>query len=94
MNPDARAVDMAMALVSFIAAKRGKDLPPPPSPPRPAKPAMRLLPLMKLGANQCRWPVEDAPEVPGGHLFCGADTAFGESYCPFHKVMSTPGGRQ
>jgi hypothetical protein len=53
---------------------------------------MRLLPLMKLGANQCRWPVKDVPEVAGGHLFCGADTAFGESYCPFHKAMSMPGG--
>jgi hypothetical protein len=92
INPDARAVDMAMALVSFIAAKRGGKEPPPVQPSRPAKPAMRLLPLMKLGANQCRWPVKDAPEVPGGHLFCGADTAFGESYCAYHKQMAQPGG--
>jgi hypothetical protein len=46
---------------------------------------------MKLGANQCRWPVK-AADVPGGHLFCGADTAFGESYCPFHAALARPGG--
>jgi hypothetical protein len=92
INPDARAVDLAMALVSFIAAKRGGKEPPPASPPKPKKPAMRLLPLMKLGANQCRWPVKETQDVPGGHLFCGADTAFGESYCPYHAEMARPKG--
>jgi hypothetical protein len=93
INPDARAVDLAMALVSFIAAKRGKQ-PQQPQPPRPRKPAMRLMPLMDTGSLYCKWPVKDDPAVIGGILCCGAGTAFGESYCAWHAEMARPGGRQ
>ena len=55
------------------------------------KPHMLLVPILNLGPNQCRWPVEEAV-VTGGYLFCGAATAPFESYCEWHKAKARPGG--
>jgi hypothetical protein len=65
---------------------------PEPARPRLRKPAMRKLPIGNLGHNQCRWPVEDAPHVTGGYLFCGADTEAFQPYCPWHSRLARPGG--
>jgi hypothetical protein len=56
-----------------------------------AKPHMLLVPIMNLGANQCRWPESEAAVV-GGYLFCGASTEFGNSYCDYHRAKSRAGG--
>jgi hypothetical protein len=55
------------------------------------KPHMLLVPILNLGPNQCRWPVEEAV-VTGGYLFCGAATSPFESYCDWHKAKARPGG--
>lgn len=39
--------------------------------------------LMKLKANECRWPYGDGP-----FTFCGHKTEPGESYCPHHVYLS------
>jgi hypothetical protein len=45
----------------------------------------KAKPLIKLRANQCRWPVLDAPDVPGGFLFCAeAVDNKGWPYCRHH----------
>jgi hypothetical protein len=88
----AKVADLAAALVSLLAG-RGKKEPPQSSPPRPRKPVMRLMPLMETGSLYCKWPVRDDPAVIGGILCCGADTAFGESYCAWHAEMARPKGR-
>lgn len=54
----------------------------PPEPPR--APDMRQLTLFELGPMQCRWPIG----VGACHLFCGADAAKDEVYCPFHQHMA------
>jgi hypothetical protein len=51
---------------------------------------MLRVPLGNLGSCQCRWPVEEAPLVPGRHLFCGAPTLFGEMYCVPHRALAHP----
>jgi hypothetical protein len=58
----------------------------------PAKPHMLRVPLLNLGANQCRWPVEEAV-VTGGYLFCAASTEFGQTYCRYHRSKSLAGKR-
>lgn len=54
---------------------------------------MLLVPMGNLGANQCRWPVEEDRNVTGGHLFCGRRTD-GDSYCAEHRKLAHPGKDQ
>lgn len=61
-------------------------VPKPPAPPRqpqppppPNEPKMRRVPLLKLRAHDCRWPLGDGP-----FLFCSTDVAEGRAYCPYH----------
>ena len=58
---------------------------PQPPPPPPGAPAMRQLSLIHLKPYHCRWPITD---VGPPFLFCGADAAKGEVYCPFHQRMA------
>ena len=57
--------------------------PQPPPPPPPGAPKMRRLKLVDLKPHHCRWPIEEGPWV-----FCAADAASGEVYCPFHGRMA------
>jgi hypothetical protein len=59
---------------------------------RSRKPHMLLVPLLNLGANQCRWPEVIDNNVVGGYLFCGSPTTFGDSYCQWHKVKALAKG--
>ena len=45
----------------------------------------RTVPMLDLGANECRWPVNDAARGEL-HLFCG-NPASGP-YCPGHAVLN------
>lgn len=47
------------------------------------------LPLLSLGAMQCRWP-DDSGDPANGvpHTFCGNRTADGSSYCPAHAQLN------
>lgn len=38
----------------------------------------KCRPLLSIGRNECRWPVE-------GRLFCGDKTGEGDAYCAVHK---------
>jgi len=40
-------------------------------------------PMLLLGANDCRFPINDA-EPDEIHLFCSATTESGKSFCPHH----------
>jgi hypothetical protein len=71
---------------------KAKASPPPPAEPVPVPGRMRLVPLLELGRNECRWPVTQDLTVTGGYLFCGRRTADGEVYCARHKAMATPRG--
>lgn len=42
-------------------------------------------PLDELDTNQCRYGVTD-PDMPSGHLFCGAPTHHGP-WCPHHRAV-------
>lgn len=55
----------------------------PPPPPPPGAPQMRRLSLVELKPHHCHWPIGDGP-----FLFCGADAASGEVYCPFHQRIA------
>ena len=57
---------------------------PKPPPPPPVAPKMRKLTLVHLRPHHCRWPIEDTPTF----LFCAADAAEGQVYCPFHQRMA------
>jgi hypothetical protein len=70
---------------------KAKASPPPPPPePVPAPNRMRLVPLLELGRNECRWPVTRDLTVTGGHLFCGRRTADGAVYCAAHRRLAMP----
>ena len=59
--------------------------------PRPAPDSLNV-PMVELKALQCKWPVHEAPDMIGGHAFCGAPVAFaGAPYCQFHQHIATPG---
>lgn len=60
-----------------------KPSPPQPPKPPPGQPKMRRLKLVDLKSTSCRWPIGEGP-----FLFCGADAASGEVYCPFHRRMA------
>lgn len=49
------------------------------------------VPLMTLGAGDCKWPIGEDTRVPGRHLFCGKPKA-GEhtSYCTKHWHVAHP----
>lgn len=47
---------------------------------------MRSLPLLRLGAHQCKWPLGTLYEPP--RLFCAADKAPDVPYCPYHCAMA------
>ncbi|MER9901643.1 GcrA family cell cycle regulator [Mesorhizobium sp. M0130] len=53
--------------------------------PRKYDAGSRHLPLAELGANQCRFAVNDAP-AGELHLFCGEVTGEGASYCAHHSA--------
>lgn len=62
-----------------------------PKPPKPVaepviKPEFRMISLLELGRDECKWPVEGA----GEHArFCGCQAhAPGKPYCEFHRQMS------
>lgn len=38
--------------------------------------------------NGCRWPMERAPDVIGGYLFCNAPCQDGKSYCRVHTEQA------
>jgi len=55
---------------------------------------MRMLPLLELEANWCRWPEDGDPQVKGiGFLFCAADAVEGQPYCPAHLHRARTGPR-
>lgn len=68
---------------------------PPPSPPvvtskpSPQPPVMRRVGLLDLRRFECRWAVEEAPDVIGGQRFCGAGAE--NSYCAFHAAVAFTG---
>lgn len=69
-----------------------KKAPPPPvvtSKPAPQPPVMRRVGLLELNRTDCRFPVEEAPEVIGGQRFCGAPTI--DTYCAFHAAVAFAG---
>jgi GcrA cell cycle regulator len=73
------------------AMLRGKPAPkpeavPPLPDPSPAAPAL-MLPVAKLTAGTCRWPLGD-PKRPG-FGFCGHRPAHGSPYCAAHKRLGT-----
>jgi hypothetical protein len=49
----------------------------------------RNVPLLKLGACQCRFPVREDKSVPGGHYFCAGPTSSGRVYCEHHHGIVT-----
>lgn len=49
-------------------------------------PGSRMLDIMQLRSNSCRWPLGD-PRAPD-FAYCGADAAIGRSYCPCHHRMA------
>ena len=49
-------------------------------------PGERRLPILTVGARQCRWPVADDPTVIGGILCCGAQTE--ATYCTAHRKLA------
>ena len=49
-------------------------------------PGERRLPILAVGARQCRWPVADDPTVIGGILCCGAQTE--ATYCKAHRKLA------
>lgn len=54
-------------------------------------PQSRYVPLLDLGRNECRWPVNDA-SVGELHLFCACRTEIGKPYCEFHAELSVGEG--
>lgn len=52
-----------------------------------ANPAARHVTITELGANECRYPVNDPPKH-GLHLFCGCETEPGQSYCAAHREFA------
>lgn len=47
------------------------------------------VPLMRLGACQCRYPVRDDKSVAGGYLFCAGPTSQDRVYCDHHRSIAT-----
>ena len=83
------------------------DVEPAPAPPEKAPPpetvladiTPRRLPLARLTATTCRWPLGDPGEAD--FAFCGLTCAVTESYCPAHRrlayvprVLSAKAGRE
>lgn len=51
-----------------------------------ALPGTTPVPLLDLGAHQCRWPLGDPREA--GFGFCGCPVQDGSRYCPEHYARS------
>ena len=49
------------------------------------------LPLLDLGAGQCRWAVNEASDS-AGHLFCGEAVAGEGPYCACHAALAVGPG--
>lgn len=47
------------------------------------------IPLIKLGHQQCRFPVHEDPEITGRYLFCGKQTSPERVYCDHHHSIVT-----
>jgi len=45
----------------------------------------KLIPLLDLESDQCKWPVK---EVNRKHLFCGLPSAEGKPYCNGHCSLA------
>lgn len=58
-----------------------------------ANPDARGVPITELGRRECRWPVGTDPRT-GDHLFCGAPTEHGQSYCGRHAAHAVAGKRR
>jgi hypothetical protein len=66
-----------------------KKAPLPPVEDKPRPPVMRRVGLLELSRTDCRFPVEDDPDVIGGLRFCGAPTI--DTYCAFHAAVAFAG---
>ncbi|MHB2265838.1 GcrA family cell cycle regulator [Aliihoeflea sp. PC F10.4] len=53
----------------------------------------RRRPLDELGWTDCKWPV-NRYEDDGRHLFCGAPSAIGSSYCTHHRMRAKGSGTE
>ena len=51
-----------------------------------------LLPLLRLRADECKWPVSHHVKAIGGHLFCGGRTN-GRPYCAKHQMLNLSSSR-
>lgn|SRR5574341_775395 len=48
-------------------------------------------PCSIIDVTGCKWPVEAAPHMPGGHLFCNAARPLNQSYCAAHQARAVGG---
>lgn len=66
--------------------KTSEPKPPKPAPEPVIKPEFRMIHLLELGRDECKWPVDGS----GFHArFCGCRAhAPGKPYCEFHRQMS------
>ena len=78
------------AFAPVYRASKPEDIAPPQKhhAARMAEPERAGVPIMALGACQCRWPVNDARRGED-HLFCGDKTEPGRTYCAAHKARAT-----
>lgn len=52
-----------------------------------ALPGSNPRPLHELGSSDCRWPIGD-PFAVAPAIFCGCDTADGQSFCEAHRRIA------
>lgn len=92
-SPSARSprIVRTSTIKAAISPRRPKSRPQAPKEVKPAsepiaKPEFRLIGLLDLGRDECKWPVEGF----GEHArFCGCQAhAPGKPYCEFHRQMS------
>lgn len=87
-GPRAPRIVRTSTIRAALAPRRKASEPKPPKPaPAPViKPEFRMISLLALGRDECKWPVEGS----GFHArFCGCATHEpGKPYCEFHRQMS------
>jgi hypothetical protein len=54
---------------------------------KPPRKMTGLVPLLRLGQCECKWPTRYDADVIGGFLFCGRRTD-GQSYCAEHRALT------
>lgn len=47
------------------------------------------VPLIRLGRDQCRFPVREDRSATGGYYFCAAQTSSDRVYCDHHHEIVT-----